>query len=173
MDKRSVDTMLEQELARVTAPAGLWDRVQLPRVERRASHASRRLTWALAAAGLVLAVTGIRTSRPPMDFRSGSASEIQAWVKSNSGLDLGLPAKPGTSVQLLGAHLVRGADPLVEVAYRTGNHDVLLRVSRSGTVPSEPHGDRTASSWVMHGQRYTLACASPEELQAACLLCHS
>ena len=37
-----------------------------------------------------------------------------------------------------------------------------------------PHGNPAGkvSSWVMNGQRYTLACDNPADLQLACKLCH-
>jgi hypothetical protein len=41
-------------------------------------------------------------------------------------------------------------------------------------VRNTPH-DRASgsfSSWVMDGQRYTLACDNPADLQLACKLCH-
>jgi hypothetical protein len=182
MRERWLEPVLERELAPVTAPEELWDRVQLPRARRCRHPLHRQGAWALAAAALVLAVWGLRTSRQ-LEFHSTDAVRIQSWVKVNSGLDVELPARPPRSIQLLGAHVIRGANPAVEVTYRAGNHDARLLVLKADESLANPpahevlgNGLRNGASvfsWSMHGQQYTLACATPGDLQAACLLCHT
>jgi hypothetical protein len=76
------------------------------------------------------------------------------------------------SIQLIGARNVGGR---VEILYRAGNRDAELLVSRAdaGAV-SVPHSqvNGKVSSWVMAGQRFTLACNDSAGLQLACKLCH-
>ncbi|HTR35504.1 MAG TPA: hypothetical protein VMH80_06365 [Bryobacteraceae bacterium] len=171
MDSHWLEPALERDLARVSAPAELWDRVQLPR-QRKSKRPAMRLMWAMAAAGLVLAVLGLRGSRTSLELRSTSPAEIEAWVKVNSGLDLAIAAQPAASVQLLGAHIIPGANPAVEVSYRAAGYDARLVVSKDSGVPARAVHAITHPEWLMKGQRYQLSCADPAGLQAACLLCH-
>jgi hypothetical protein len=63
----------------------------------------------------------------------------------------------------------------VEIVYRAGNDHATLLVSRADPgAASMPHSriSGTVSSWVMDGQRFTLACNDPAGLQLACKLCH-
>ncbi len=171
MDDRWLEPALGRDLARVTAPAELWDRVQLPR-QQKSKRPAMRLVWAVAAAGLVLAVLGLRGSRSPLELRSTSPAEIQAWVKANSGLDLAIAAQPAASVQLLGAHIIPGANPAVEVSYRAAGYDARLVVSKDSGVSAHAMHAIAHPEWMINGQRYLLSCADPAGLQAACLLCH-
>jgi len=167
MNERWLEPLLERDLANATAPDELWSRVQFPRERTASGVPVRRVAWALAAAALVLAVLGLRASRQPAVLHSSSAVEIQAWVKTNTGLDPGLPVNPPRSIQLIGAHVIPGG---VEVAYRAANHDARLLVSKADISLD---GSAATFSWTRHGQRFTLACATPAELQAACVLCHT
>ncbi|HUA18621.1 MAG TPA: hypothetical protein VMU80_23105 [Bryobacteraceae bacterium] len=171
MDNRWLQPVLERGLARVAAPGELWDRVQLPQ-QQQSKRPAMRLVWAMAAAGLVLAVLGLRGSRSPLELRSASPAEIQAWVKANSGLDVELAARPAVSVRLLGAHIIPGANPAVEVSYLAGSYEARLVVSKDpGASPLTVH-DIAHPEWGMNGERYLLSCADPAGLQIACLLCH-
>jgi len=113
-----------------------------------------------------------------IEFHSAKAAQVSAWVKANTGLDIPLPDQP-EGVQLVGARVLKGETTAVEVAYRVGGHDAKLLVSKveSGLAVHSGHrflgnpGTR-ASSWIMKDQRYTLACAEPGDLRAACTLCH-
>jgi hypothetical protein len=171
---------LEPELQRglrpVSAPAELWDRIQgqhaaAPgRVEVREN---RRLVWAMAAA-VVVAAIGLslvqrqRAAVPQIAFHCQNPAQLRAWVRANTGLDVPLRARPAASIQLIGA---RNVSEGAAIAYRAGNHDALLLVARADGMATVPHsrvsGD--VSTWVMNGQRFTLACA---DLQLACKLCH-
>jgi hypothetical protein len=95
-------------------------------------------------------------------------------VRANTGLDLPLRDGPSLSIQLIGAQTIDGTRG-VEVAYRAGNRDAVLVVSRAEAGSANmPHGRASGdvSAWVMDGQRYTLACNDPAGLQLACKLCH-
>ena len=171
MNNRWLEPVLERDLARVTAPEELWNRVQLPR-EQPARRPSLRLVWALAAAALILAVVSLRGSRSQLEFHSRSASAIQAWIKANSGLNLDLPAQASASVQLLGAHIVPGSSGAVEVSYRAGQYEARLLLSKDSGGASAIRHSVTHPAWSINGQRYLLSCADPAGLQIACLLCH-
>jgi hypothetical protein len=87
-----------------------------------------------------------------LGIRSEQGAQIRDWVKVNAGLDVPLRGDP-SPVRLVGATVVKGG---VEIACLVGNREARLVVSKA------------ASS---HG-RYTLKCATPEDLKTACLLCH-
>jgi hypothetical protein len=105
-------------------------------------------------------------------FHCQNPAQLRAWVKANTGFDVPLRAALPPSIQLIGA---RAAEGRVEVAYRAGNSDAVLLVSRADSgVANVPHSrvNGKLSSWVMAGQRFTLACDNPADLQLACKLCH-
>lgn len=172
---------LERELQRglrpVSAPPELWDRVQSARVSRP-QEATRKLVWALALA-VVLAAVALSLVRSPlrqdsqqMAFHCQNPAQLRAWVRANTGLDVPLRDAPPASIQLIGAQADQGR---VEIAYRAGGRDAVLRVSPSGGGPangSHSHVSGNLSSWVMSGQRYTLVSSDAADLQIACKLCH-
>jgi hypothetical protein len=99
-------------------------------------------------------------------------AELRAWVRANTGLDVPIQASPPASIQLIGA---RNLGASVEIAYRAGNRDALLSVSRADAgSASLPHGQVSGneSSWVADGERFTLAASNATDLQLACKLCH-
>jgi hypothetical protein len=107
-------------------------------------------------------------------FHCQNPSQLRAWVRANTGINLPLRAEPATSIQLIGAQTFDGTRG-VRVAYRAGDRDAVLLVSRVNSgAANVPHNRASGniSSWVMDGQRYTLACTDPAELQLACKLCH-
>jgi hypothetical protein len=79
---------------------------------------------------------------------------------------------------MIGAHVNRAGVPTAEIAYRVGDADVSLVVSR---IPQEGDGRHqfvksgsyhgsSFQSWTMRGQMYTIASA---DAKVGCLLCHS
>jgi hypothetical protein len=188
VDKQAewLEPVLTELLGWVRAPEQLWYRVQTPQVSKPESSV-RQLMLALAATlAVVTIVVGFRElrgnsmgNRGEIEFRSAKAGEVSAWVKANTGLDIPLPDQPA-AVELVGARVMKGETTAVEVAYRVGGHDAKLVVSKveSGLAVHTGHrflgnsGTR-ASSWIMRDQLYTLACAEPGDLRAACTLCHA
>jgi hypothetical protein len=172
--------LLEHGLRKVHAPPELWDRIQTPQAVRR-NGSSRRLMWAVAAAVVLAAVAlawlparreTIAADSQQVAFHCQNPAQLRAWVKANTGFDVPLRAAPPASIQLIGARAAAGR---VEIAYKAGNRDAVLLVSRAdpGSV-NAPHSRvlGKSSSWVMAGQRFTLACNDPAAFQLACKLCH-
>jgi hypothetical protein len=168
---------LEHGLREVTAPAELWDRLQSARAARPPEN-TRRLVWALALAAVLASVALLSLVRSPVRrdsqtiaFHCQNPAELRAWVKATTGLDVPLRGTSPASIQLIGA---RNLGERVEIAYRTGDRDALLLVSRAAGAADVPHSNPAGkvSSWVMNGQRYALACDNPADLQLACKLCH-
>lgn len=200
-DEAWLEPVLERHLGRVTAPEGLWDRVHNPAV-RRSGNSTRRLAWASAAAlfALVVAAWGLRASRGSafanealavqaltrgpehLQFRSNSAMEIRSWVKTRTGIDIPFPPETSSSkiVRLNGACAAGGT---VEVAYRVGDQNATLIVTKAKSAPPGEdrhrflsggyYQGRSVSSWVMRGQLYTIAYAVTGDFRTACLLCHA
>lgn len=167
---------LEHGLREVTAPPELWDRLQSARAARPPEN-TRRLVWALALT-VVVAAVGLSLVRSPLHqgsqtiaFHCQNPAELRAWVKAKTGIDVPLRGDPPASIRLIGA---RNQGERVEIAYRAGDRDALLLVSRAAGAADVPHSNPAGkvSSWVMNGQRYTLACDNPADLQLACKLCH-
>jgi hypothetical protein len=188
---------LERELGnglkRVAAPRELWDRVCVKPVPCR-NTGNRGLVWALAAAVMVavLALSFLRAERDRVmsdeafavemlngnldrvGFHCQNPARLRAWVRARTGIDLPLRPECAPSIELIGAQTI-GASRAVEVAYRAGNRDAVLLVSEADArAGNDPHVRTTGnvSTWVMNGQRYTLACNDPSDLQLACKLCH-
>jgi len=163
---------LHHGLRPVTAPAELWDRVELARMpESRVPH--RSLVWALAMA-VVLAAVALSwvcqteaTSRLQAfsgELRCQNPAQIRAWVRAKTGLDLPLRAELPPTIQLIG---VRKVSSGVELDYRTANRDAALLVSRADGRASNVAHNRSAV-----GPLFTLACDRPADLRLACQLCH-
>jgi hypothetical protein len=127
------------------------------------------------------------------EFRSHDALAMRAWVKGRTGLDVPLVAGGSRLIQLASARSWKGTGfwngalssngrAAAEVAFLVENRRATLRVSPAGpALPGFPQHDvlarkpderSKAASWVVRGQLYTLACASPEDLRIACSLCH-
>jgi hypothetical protein len=171
-----VTNLLERGLRPVAAPPELWDRVRNSKpVSSRGSN--RMLVWAMAAT-VVLAAVALSLVRSPvrdsqqLAFHCQNPAQLRAWVKANTGLDVPLRGTPAAAIQLIGA---RAVDGRAEIAYREGNRDSLLLVSRAKAGSANaPHSfvSGNVSAWVMAGQQFSLACADPAALQLACKLCH-
>jgi hypothetical protein len=183
---------LRQALHGVTAPPHLWDRIQAAQV-RKPARRNRPFVWATAAAVALIAVAlstvhrqtimgdeafalrALSSDSQRIAFHCQNPAQLRAWVRANTGLDLPLQEPLSPSVQLVGAQTIGNGTGGVEVAYRAGNRDAILLVSKadadSATVPHRRASGNT-SSWVMSGQRFTLASNDPADLQLACKLCH-
>jgi hypothetical protein len=197
MQNTTVETLLEQHLRPVAAPVELWDRVRNPSAPQKRT-APGKLAWALAAlvvfAGAVsslktpssfaasetAALQALARGTGDLEFQSAKAAEIRAWVRTRTGLDVPLVHSPAGAVQLLGASVADSGT--VEITYRIGDHPAALMVSKAkrnffdggahGRMRRESLETAQTYSWTFNDRRYTLACASPGELEAACSLCH-
>jgi len=154
-------------------------------------RANQTLVWAMAAAVILLAVglsalyresvggdekaalEALSADSQQIALHCQNPAQIRAWVRANTGLDLPLREESSPSIRLIGAQMVGGTRG-AKVAYRAENRDAVLLVSRAGGAPDVPHSRAASnvSSWVMDGQRYTLAANDAADLQLACKLCH-
>ena len=172
-----LESELQRGMRQVTAPPDLWDRVQNSKAVSSRKE-KRILVWAMAAAVVVMAI-GLSVMHrdnvgytPLTSDHCQNPAQLRAWVRAKTGLDLPFRADSSASIQLISA---RNAGGRVEIAYRAGNRDAMLMVSRADAgSAAAPHNrvNGNVSSWVMDGQRLTLACADPAALQLACKLCH-
>jgi hypothetical protein len=127
-----------------------------------------------ANADEAIALQALAADSQTIAFHCQNPAQLRAWVRAKTGLDLPLRAESAPAIQLIGAQTI-GESRGVEVAYRAGNRDAVLIVSRAnGWAESAPHRrtSGSVSSWVMAGQRYTLASSDPGDPQLACKLCH-
>jgi hypothetical protein len=195
--KKEYESELSRHLGPVKAPDELWDRVQGREVSYRTPRAAAfAWGWAVAAVATVVVVAGMTVwlnrslsseelavralSRTPaqMEFRSADLAELRAWVKADTGLDVPLPVRTASSVQLVGAHVSRKGTPTAEISYRVGGMDATLVVSklpqegdgRHAFVKSGSYHGANFQSWTMRGQMYTIASA---DARVGCILCHS
>lgn len=158
---------LQQSLRPVSAPPELWNRIQTHQTAPPPAT-NRLLVWAMATAVVVMTVGLSVVHRDSVDFpaftgdRCENPSEIRAWVRAKTGLDLPLRSDLSQSLELTGAQTI-DATRGVKIAYRAGNHDAVLLVSRA---------DGLANSHSRIGPAFTLASDNPAELQLACKLCH-
>jgi len=166
-----MEEALREHLGRVNAPAELWGRVQ--------GASPRRVTprfhpaWIAAAASMVMAVAGWsmwKASSQPLELHSASASEVRQWVLANSGMDVPLPVKPSSLVEILGASIDKA---VAKISYRVGELRATLSVSKGASGDAPHKGTEISSTWTMNGQAYTLAVANPADLRTACVLCHN
>jgi len=188
---------LSRHLGPVKAPDELWDRVHGTQTVHQL-RPSRGMTWQWAAAALatVAVVAGITVwqnrelsgeeravralSRTPeqLEFRSENLAEVRTWVKTGTGLDVPMPGNTSPAVRMIGARVNRAGVPTAEIAYRVGDADVSLVVSkiplegdgRHQFVKSGSYHGSSFQSWTMRGQMYTIASA---DAKVGCLLCHS
>jgi hypothetical protein len=168
--------MLEQDLLiglrPVEAPAELWDRVRSGRAGfslQRGLQPPLRFVAMAAAVVLVAAILwGFRPAYPE------GAGQVRAWVRTNSGVDVALAARQG--VRLVAAHTARET---AELAFVVDGRKGRLLISKADAPSSHalpgslPGNDARVYSWTMSGLAFTLECASPADLRAACVLCHS
>ena len=184
---------LEWGLRQVSAPPELWDRVQTASLLDTPPATFRwGLVWATAAAAIVIATSAtlMHLQRAGSDealamralqadsklggFQCENPARLREWVRAKTGLDVPLRDEVSPAIQLVGARTIEESRG-VEVEYRAENRDAVLLVSRvpagiANVAHNRPSGN--ISSWVMDGQRYTLACDNAADLQIACKLCH-
>jgi hypothetical protein len=129
--------------------------------------------WAAAVAALILVVSVSVGLRRDDGLQSTDPAQIRAWVLANTGIDVPLSlAAPVQTASVGSIDRGRGA----EIAYEIDGQRALLRITPAEAGQAVEHtrvitGSKLAK-WVLRGQVYTLECASPEGLQAACRLCH-
>jgi hypothetical protein len=188
---------LSRQLAPVSAPAFLWDRIHAPQPRPRRTALSWML-WPLVASAALLACVGayrefgvargllserelaglVENSRG-LDFRSDDPVGIRTWVKARTNIDIDLPVEQttikGGPVRLLGARLthLRGV-PVVAIDYRAGDNTATLLVS---SQPSPLTGNTDPAkrlySWNMRNQTYMIASSGTKDPRGACVLCHA
>ena len=189
---------LNRHLSPVKAPDQLWDRIHAAEasfeiVRTPKPRFGMALAWGAAALLIVGAITGVNTwrnrnlsseeravralARAPeqVEFRSNDLTEIRAWVKQSSGLEVPLRGLPADNVQLIGASL---AGPAAEISYRVGGMDAALVISKAAEggdgkhafVKSGSYHGANFQSWTMRGEMFTIAAA---DARAGCMLCHS
>lgn len=210
-DRKSIlESALGKHLAPVKAPDALWTRVKNAQPNERNAPAAVGLPWlqwAAAAATLAIvgavgagvwwvqnlennpasaeamAVAALDGGPESLGLRTDNTAQIRTWVKANTGIDIPLSPKHSSVIQVIGARVIDGPNPLAEVSYKVDGYRAALLVARdpTGKKTYPNHGfhasDRLHSarvtSWSMRGQSYTLALeASGDEFETACLLCH-
>jgi hypothetical protein len=173
---------LEQELARqlapVTAPPGLWERMQSP---RRPVSWDLRWTVLPAIAAVILVAWAGFLWKQQYDFRSGNFAAIRAWVKAQADIDIDLPRNSANAhVRILGVRMlrVRGL-PVAAIDYiANGDRETLMVSGKDPALADSPvasrhilkakqDGDTRLVSWNMRNENYTLT-----DSHGACLLCH-
>jgi len=207
MKKDLFEPELARHLGPVKAPDQLWDRVQGAASAGRSVSSVRtgqtgwNPAWGwVSAAALVALAAGLTVwlnrepsremtseqiavralSRTPdqLQFRSADLSELRAWVKNDTGLDVPLPVRSASSVEMMGAYVSRNKTTTAEISYRVGGVDAALVVSkmpeqgegRHQFVKDGSYHGANYLSWTMRGQLYTIASA---DARVGCLLCHS
>jgi len=176
LDNTWVEPVLAKHLRRVEAPAELWMGVEKRERPARPSRPNWQIALvaitAMVIAGMGTILNARRTSH--LSLESASGSEIQAWVKATTGLDVPLPNRVGQPVRLAGARLTGKA---VEVSYFVRNRPERLFIARADVHAPLEHRlvERSSKrvSWTMGGLFYAVDCAAAEDAQVACMLCHS
>ena len=203
MKKDLFEPELNRHLRPVKAPDELWDRLQRAGASSPALRKPRAgfgtWRWAAAAVAAVVVIAGVTLwlNREPtseelavralnhgpdqMEFRSDNLAELRTWVKAGTGLDLPLRGRPAASVHLIGARVTRATRtgvPTAEIAYRVGDQDARLVISKAPPDGDGKHKFKASGSyhganfqsWTMRGQMYTIASANA---RMGCMLCHS
>ena len=196
MKNELYESELKRHLGPVKAPDNLWDRVHVARAVKPRPDRGISWQWATIAVATVaviagftvwlnrdltgeeLAVRGLSHTAAQLDFRSDNLTEVRAWVKSGTGLDVPLPVRTAPSVRMIGARINRGQVAAAEISYRVGDSNATLVVSRipangdgrHAFVKSGSYHGTNFQSWTMRGQMYTLASA---DARVGCILCHS
>jgi hypothetical protein len=212
-DKNSmVEAVLAKHMGPEKAPDSLWHRIQNPRLQgsqvskavpawfQWASVATTLVVLGGVGAGLYWAQKTVRTDRRPetreaiaiaaltqapdsLPLQTADTAQIRRWVKANSGIDIPLPPKHAAVIEVIGARMIDGPNPLAEISYQVGDYKAALLVAKDptgkksypshGLRPSDRVDQAHVSSWSMRGQSYTLASnAKGDEFETACLLCH-
>jgi hypothetical protein len=105
----------------------------------------------------------------PLDLRSSNPSQIDEWMRRQTGLELTIPERNGA--HLSGARVIqKGGARIGAVTYRVGDDTATLLVARAAPAADFGHGH---VQWQARGQTYALASSNPDHPEAACLLCHA
>jgi hypothetical protein len=171
--------MLERDLSQglqpVGAPEELWVRVEQSLVSARpaglpsgAGSRRRDLLPHLALAAVAIVAVVVWSARA-----GAGASQVREWVAANSGLDLALADRG--ELRLAAAHT---AADRAEMRFTVDGREGKLVVTKAITTqPADGHPlpklGATRYSWTMRGLAFTLECGAPEDLRAACQLCHA
>lgn len=203
MRKEQFEPELARHLGPVKAPDQLWERVHGAAAAGRSVRTVQTewnpaWAWVTAAALVALAagltvwlnrdpgremtseqiaVRALGRSLDQLQFRSADLTAVRAWVKSGTGLDVPLPVRTASSVQMVGAYVSRKGTTTAEISYRVGGVDAALVVSK---IPMQGEGRHEFVkggsyhgadylSWTMRGQMYTIASA---DARVGCMLCH-
>ncbi len=176
-NKNWLEPVLAEHLRPVAAPHELWNRIHRREKPERTHRTAWRVGLVAVAALLVAgtsAILSVHGANPGVSLQSASAPEIQAWVKDNTGLDVPFPARLAEPVRLTGARVASNG---VEVDYFVRNRPERLMIARADAQGPAEHRfvERGVKkvSWTMGGQSYVVECATAEDAQAACMLCHS
>jgi hypothetical protein len=164
------DLWIEKELARqlapVTAPESLWDRINGQRRRPPRRFSLDWAFWPIAVVMLLLAFAGVLRSlgvdrdsetltaqelaligaSGAFDFRSDSLEATRTWVKSEANIDIDLPAGQPVAdpalhtervVRLLGVRMARLRGlPIAAIDYRVGDEVATLFVSGKHAGPT-------------------------------------
>lgn len=154
-DSNWLERELARQLAPVTAPESLWNRIEsVSRAPRRQFSrgwvllpvAASIALFALAGAVRMRSVTAgpdpfreqelalLETPARGYDFHAAGFQETRAWVKAEANIDIDMPAgefgPDPAAVRLLGARLLRcGGLRVAAIDYRAGDEVATLFVS--------------------------------------------
>lgn len=149
-----LETKLREELRPVSAPGGLWTKIQAPGAVRRAESGPTRLLWPVIALLMLLASAdllwefskargGLRQIAQPeaaelaalaaspeaCELNSNDPARIRQWVKSHSDIELGLPDH-SPSARVTGARIANIRGTLVASV----KYEVSDASERGGTM---------------------------------------
>lgn len=187
---------LRAQLGPVSAPAGLWTKIQAPGAVRRAESGPTRLLWPVIAFLMLLAsadllwefskargglrqiaqpeaaeLAAVAASPEACDLYSNDPVRIRQWVKSHSDIELELPAH-SPSARITGARIasVRGtlvASMKYEVSDSSERGGTML-VWKSGKPATGKHeATRAGSDMVSWSQGENVFAAVPAEGSSA------
>jgi len=184
-----LEAQLLRDIAQVKAPDTLWANI---RAEQRARQAPVRRGWMLwpAVAMVLLLASGdllwefgkargslIRLSDHEVArLASDNPTEIRAWVKTKTDMDVDLACGQAGRVRLSGVRLLRVKGELVAaISYQSEGKPATLLVSKKGMVfrrmePQSP--DSRLVSWTGRDRSFAIAWQHAGDVEASCLRCH-
>ncbi len=191
-----LEVNLREQLRPVSAPAGLWSKIQAPGAGRRAESDPTRLLWPAIALLMLLASAdllwefskargGLRQIAQPdaaelaalaaspeaCELNSNDPVHIRQWIKSHSGIELELPAH-SPSARVTGARIANIRGTLVaSVRYEAGDNSErggTMLVWKSGKPFTGRHeATRAGSEMVSWSQGENIFAAVPAEGSSA------
>jgi hypothetical protein len=144
---------LEAELARqlgpVRAPESLWTAVQSGARHREPRIRMSLVLWPVVALMLLVAsgdlAWQVGKSRQSLSCRSSDPSEVRAWVKAHSGIDVELSCGRSENARLVGASVTRKPGAVMAaISYKVGSDDATVLVSDKREYMIEYSGARDA-----------------------------